>query len=80
MVHGENVFDNRLDYAVSISNGEINGNSTDLNNHKDVDGRIAIRPLNNPDLPALAALFPGRRLGRIRHRAGGDESRDPEEA
>jgi Phosphate-selective porin O and P len=51
MVHGENVFGNRLDYAVSFSNGEINGNSTDLNNHKDVDGRIAVRPLNDPDNP-----------------------------
>jgi phosphate-selective porin OprO/OprP len=50
MIHGEDVLDNRLDYAVSASNGEINGNSTDLNNHKDVDGRIAIRPLNDPDL------------------------------
>jgi phosphate-selective porin OprO and OprP len=49
MVHGEDVFAGRLDYAASISNGEINGNSTDLNNHKDVDGRIAIRPLNQPD-------------------------------
>jgi phosphate-selective porin OprO and OprP len=51
MVHGESVFDNRLDYAVSMSNGEINGNSTDLNNHKDVDGRIAVRPLNSEELP-----------------------------
>jgi phosphate-selective porin OprO and OprP len=51
MIHGEQIFDNRLDYGVSISNGEINGNSTDLNNHKDVDGRMAIRPLNSPELP-----------------------------
>jgi phosphate-selective porin OprO and OprP len=51
MVHGESVFDNRLDYAVSMSNGEINGDSTDLNNHKDVDGRVAVRPLNSSDLP-----------------------------
>ena len=57
MIHGENVFQNRLDYAVSISNGEINGNSTDLNNHKDVDGRIAIRPLNDPDLPDWLHYF-----------------------
>lgn len=57
MIHGENVFQNRLDYAVSISNGEINGNSTDLNNHKDVDGRIAIRPLNDPNLPEWLRYF-----------------------
>jgi phosphate-selective porin OprO/OprP len=49
MIHGEDVFANRLDYAVSISNGEINGDSTDMNNHKDVDARVAIRPLNDPD-------------------------------
>jgi phosphate-selective porin OprO/OprP len=49
MIHGEDVFANRLDYAVSISNGEINGNSLDTNDHKDVDARIAIRPLNDPD-------------------------------
>jgi len=49
MIHGENVFANRVDYAVSISNGEINGDSTDMNNHKDVDARVAIRPLNDPD-------------------------------
>ena len=57
MIHGESVFQNRLDYAVSISNGEINGNSTDLNNHKDIDGRIAIRPLNSPDLPDWLHYF-----------------------
>jgi phosphate-selective porin OprO/OprP len=49
MLHGEDVFEGRLDYAVSISNGEINGNTMDTNNHKDVDGRVAIRPLNDPD-------------------------------
>jgi phosphate-selective porin OprO/OprP len=49
MVHGENMFANRFDYAVSLSNGEINGDSTDLNNHKDLDARIAARPLNDPD-------------------------------
>jgi phosphate-selective porin OprO/OprP len=57
MIHGEDVFANRLDYAVSISNGEINGNSTDLNNHKDVDGRVAVRPLNDPDNWEWARYF-----------------------
>jgi phosphate-selective porin OprO and OprP len=46
MIHGEEVCNNLFDYAVSLSNGEINGNSTDLNDHKDLDGRFAIRPLN----------------------------------
>jgi phosphate-selective porin OprO/OprP len=49
MVHGENMFANRFDYAASISNGEINGDNTDLNNHKDFDARISARPLNDPD-------------------------------
>ncbi len=49
MVHSEDLLDGKLDYAASISNGEINGNFTDTNNHKDVDGRVAIRPLNSPD-------------------------------
>jgi phosphate-selective porin OprO and OprP len=49
MIHGEDIFKGRFDYAVSISNGEINGNTTDTNNHKDVDGRVAIRPFNDPD-------------------------------
>jgi phosphate-selective porin OprO/OprP len=49
MLHGEDIFSGRFDYAVSISNGEINGNTTDTNNHKDVDGRVAIRPFNDPD-------------------------------
>jgi phosphate-selective porin OprO and OprP len=57
MIHGEDVFQNRLDYAVSVSNGEINGNSVDLNNSKDVDGRIAVRPLNDPDLPEWMRYF-----------------------
>ena len=49
MVHGEDLLAGRFDYAASISNGEINGNSTDTNNHKDVNGRVALRPLNDPD-------------------------------
>lgn len=49
MIHGEEIFDNRLDYGVSVSNGEINGNSVDTNNHKDVDGRFAVRPFNSED-------------------------------
>jgi phosphate-selective porin OprO and OprP len=49
MFHGEDVFANRLDYAVSLSNGEINGTSLDTNNHKDLDARLAVRPLNDPN-------------------------------
>jgi phosphate-selective porin OprO and OprP len=45
MIHGEKLFCNRLDYAVSVSNGEINGDG-DTNDRKDVAARIAIRPFN----------------------------------
>ena len=45
---GHKVFDDRLEYGVAVSNGEINGN-TDTNNDKDINGRIAVRPFNDPD-------------------------------
>ncbi len=48
MIHGRKLFEDRLDYGVAVSNGEINGN-TDTNSHKDLNGRIAIRPFNDPD-------------------------------
>ncbi len=48
MLQGRNLFDDRLDYAVAVSNGEINGN-TDTNNKKDLDGRVAVRPFGVPD-------------------------------
>jgi phosphate-selective porin OprO and OprP len=57
MIHGEQIFDNRLDYAISLSNGEINGNSVDLNNHKDLDARVSIRPLNDESLPEWLHYF-----------------------
>ncbi|MFL5242221.1 MAG: OprO/OprP family phosphate-selective porin [Gemmataceae bacterium] len=48
MVHGQKLFDNHLDLAASVSNGEINGNS-DTNGSKDLVGRIALRPFGDPD-------------------------------
>jgi phosphate-selective porin OprO/OprP len=48
MLHGEGLFDHRLDWAVSVSDGEINGNS-DLNNHKDVAARLAYYPFGNDE-------------------------------
>src|SRR5258707_1422748 len=48
MVHGQKLFDNRLDWAASVSNGEINGNS-DTNGSKDFVGRIAVRTFGDPD-------------------------------
>lgn len=47
MIHGEFLFDDRLDYAFSVYNGEINGDY-DTNNRKDLDGRVVFRPFNGP--------------------------------
>jgi phosphate-selective porin OprO/OprP len=56
LLHGEKLLDHHLDYAFSVSNGEINGN-TDLNNNKDVNGRIALHPFGSEgQLPALRYL------------------------
>jgi phosphate-selective porin OprO/OprP len=43
MFHGQNIFANRFDYAIAVSNGEQNGNG-DTNNSKDLNGRLALRP------------------------------------
>jgi phosphate-selective porin OprO/OprP len=48
MIHGQNLFGNRLDYAVAVSNGEINGDY-DTNKLKDVNARIAVRPFDSED-------------------------------
>lgn len=45
MIHGQKLFGDKLDYAIAVSNGEINGDF-DTNKLKDVNGRIAVRPLN----------------------------------
>jgi phosphate-selective porin OprO and OprP len=47
MLHGQKLFDDRLDWAIAVSNGEINGDN-DTNSHKDVAGRIVLRPFNDP--------------------------------
>jgi phosphate-selective porin OprO/OprP len=43
MLWGQNIFDRRFDWFVSVSNGEINGNF-DANNNKDVAARAVVRP------------------------------------
>jgi phosphate-selective porin OprO/OprP len=43
MVHGQHLLNNHFDYAVAVSNGEINGD-TDLNNNKDLNARVEVRP------------------------------------
>jgi phosphate-selective porin OprO/OprP len=50
MAHGERLFGDRFDYAISIFNGEIN-DDYDQNNGKDVAARIVVRPLNDEALP-----------------------------
>ena len=45
MIHGQKLFGDMLDYAGSVSNGEINGDN-DTNDRKDVVGRVAVRPFN----------------------------------
>jgi phosphate-selective porin OprO/OprP len=59
MIHGQKLLGDRLDYAVSVSNGEING-SGDTNDIKDFAGRIAVRPLNDE---RLWPVFRGLQLG-----------------
>jgi phosphate-selective porin OprO/OprP len=50
MAHGQKLFGDRLEYAMSISNGEINGDF-DVNDPKDFDARVAVRPFNDEGLP-----------------------------
>jgi phosphate-selective porin OprO and OprP len=56
MLHGQKLLGNRLDYAVSVSNGEINGNG-DTNDLKDLAGRVAVRPLNDERLLPIVRGF-----------------------
>ncbi len=56
MIHGQKLLGDRLDYGISVSNGEINGDF-DSSELKDLNGRIAVRPLNSADLwPVLRGL------------------------
>jgi phosphate-selective porin OprO/OprP len=48
MVHGQKLMDDRFEYQVSVSNGEINGDY-DTNKLKDFNWRVAVRPLNDPE-------------------------------
>ena len=49
MIHGHKLFEDRLEYAIAVSDGEINSTGSDSNNGKDVNARIAFRPFNSPD-------------------------------
>jgi phosphate-selective porin OprO/OprP len=52
MLHGENLFENRFEWGVSVSNGEINGNG-DTNDRKDLAARMAVRPFNSEEFGPL---------------------------
>lgn len=58
MIHGQKLLNDRLDYAVGIFNGEINGDQ-DVNNNKDIAGRVALRPFNSPEFPQFLRLLQG---------------------
>lgn len=59
MVHGEKLFGDRLDYAFSVFNGEIN-DDYDQNNGKDLAARLVVRPLNSE---SWAECLRGLQLG-----------------
>jgi phosphate-selective porin OprO/OprP len=48
MLHGQKLFEDRFEFGLAVSNGEINGDA-DTNEHKDFNGRIAVRPFNSPE-------------------------------
>jgi phosphate-selective porin OprO and OprP len=53
MVHGQNLFDGRLDYGASVFGGVINGDA-DTDRNKELAGRVAVRPLRGWGLPDWA--------------------------
>lgn len=55
MIHGRNLLGDRLDYALSVSNGEINGDF-DTNKVKDFNARVAVRPFDAELWPLLHGL------------------------
>jgi len=59
MIHGRKMFDDRFDYAVAFSNGDQYDSGVDTNNHKDFNGRLALRPFAASD----GGLLHGLQLG-----------------
>jgi len=60
MLHGEHLVKDQFDWAVSVSNGEINGDG-DTNNQKDVNARLAYRPFAS--LAEPGAILHGLQVG-----------------
>jgi phosphate-selective porin OprO/OprP len=50
MVHGQNLVDQRFDYAFGVFNGEINGDG-DTNQSPDIAARLALRPFAGDSMP-----------------------------
>jgi phosphate-selective porin OprO/OprP len=53
MVHGQNLYGNRFDYAASFCNGETNGDA-DTNNNTDFAYRGVVRPFAGDEMPVWA--------------------------
>ena len=53
MIHGHQMLGGRLEYAVAVSNGDVNDSTIDTNNNKDFNARIAMRPFNTPECWAV---------------------------
>ncbi len=56
LVHGYNLFDHKLDYAVGVFDGSINGDG-DQDGFKDFAWRFVARPFNFDGLPAFLHLL-----------------------
>lgn len=50
LLHGQKLLGDKLDFAVGVFNGGINGDQ-DTNGHRDIAYRLAVRPLNFEALP-----------------------------
>ena len=66
MVHGQKLFGNRLDYAISFSNGEINGNidTNEPQGSRRAGGSPAV--VGRRRRLAAVEVAAARRLGRLR--------------
>ena len=59
MIHGQKIFDNRLDYGFSVYGGVINGDS-DNDRNKDLAARVAVRPFQGGE---FGDFWKGLQLG-----------------
>jgi phosphate-selective porin OprO/OprP len=57
MIHGHKCFGDRFEYGLAISNGDQNDSTIDDHNNKDFNGRIDMRPFNDPEGWDLVRYF-----------------------